>query len=280
MSHSIGLVLAGGGLKGSYQAGCWKALCESGLDKSLSIISGSSIGTMNALLFLSASPEQTIKLWKDIKKEDVLTEEKHLANFNELFSKDNTIWNILAILGIQALNMFIYGAFNREKQKEILYQIIDWNNIQKKKTKIYAACSRIVNPLKLEAEYIEINLADRNKAIKVVMASSAIPVIYPAELINGSFYYDGGWTDNIPIKPLVQKGCGKIIVIHLKKPDKGILDQYNNVYRLIPSQSLGESLTFSKEQIEKNIQLGYQDMQNFLKNHKDEFLMKSLEMNN
>jgi NTE family protein len=280
MSHSIGLVLAGGGLRGSYQVGCWKALCEMGIDRSISVISGSSIGALNALLFLSVSPEKAIDVWKDVNRSDVLTEHEHMVNFNRLLDKDNTIWNILAILGIQALNLFLFGAFNRGKQKEILHNIINWDKIQKSGKKVFMTCSRIVNPLRLEGEYIEIFPTNIRDAMKIAMASSAIPVIYPSERINKAFYYDGGLTDNIPIKPLVQKGCGKIIVIHLKKPDEGILDQYNNVYHLIPSQSLGESLAFSKEQIENNIQLGYKDMKNFLKNHKDEFLMKSLEMNN
>ena len=51
MKHKIGLVLGGGGGKGAFQVGVWKALCEYKLDKKISCMSGSSIGALNSVLF-------------------------------------------------------------------------------------------------------------------------------------------------------------------------------------------------------------------------------------
>ena len=48
----IGLVLAGGGAKGAYQVGVWKAICEYKLDKKICAIAGNSIGSLNTLMFL------------------------------------------------------------------------------------------------------------------------------------------------------------------------------------------------------------------------------------
>lgn len=47
----LGLVFAGGGGKGAYQIGVWKALIEKGLDKYVTCISGTSIGGLNSALF-------------------------------------------------------------------------------------------------------------------------------------------------------------------------------------------------------------------------------------
>ena len=47
----IGLVLAGGGARGTYQIGVWKALIELGIDKYIKVVSGTSIGAVNAMLF-------------------------------------------------------------------------------------------------------------------------------------------------------------------------------------------------------------------------------------
>ena len=47
----IGLVLAGGGARGAYQIGVWKALIELGIDKYIKVVSGTSIGAVNAMLF-------------------------------------------------------------------------------------------------------------------------------------------------------------------------------------------------------------------------------------
>ena len=47
----IGLVLSGGGGKGAYELGVWKALKELNLNKYISVFSGTSIGAFNAALF-------------------------------------------------------------------------------------------------------------------------------------------------------------------------------------------------------------------------------------
>ena len=50
--NNIALVLSGGGGKGAYQIGVWKALKESGLDKEIVSVSGTSVGALNAALFI------------------------------------------------------------------------------------------------------------------------------------------------------------------------------------------------------------------------------------
>ena len=49
-NREYGLVLAGGGTKGAYQVGVWKALCELGIN--IKAIVGASIGALNGALFL------------------------------------------------------------------------------------------------------------------------------------------------------------------------------------------------------------------------------------
>ena len=46
-----GLVLAGGGGKGAYQAGAFKALWEYGIQDYITAVSGASVGALNAVLF-------------------------------------------------------------------------------------------------------------------------------------------------------------------------------------------------------------------------------------
>ena len=43
-----GLVFAGGGGKGAYQIGVWRALRRLGLDKRISVVSGTSVGAIIA----------------------------------------------------------------------------------------------------------------------------------------------------------------------------------------------------------------------------------------
>ena len=61
----IGLVLSGGGAKGAYQAGVWKAMCELGLARRVRAISGTSVGALNAAAFATVrDPEAICRFWR------------------------------------------------------------------------------------------------------------------------------------------------------------------------------------------------------------------------
>lgn len=66
----IGLLLCGGGAKGAYQIGCWKALREAGLDQ-FAAIAGSSVGAMNAVLVASGRLEKGERAWRRLRSRDV-----------------------------------------------------------------------------------------------------------------------------------------------------------------------------------------------------------------
>lgn len=64
-AEGIGLVLSGGGAKGAYEVGVWKAMEDFGLTKKTKIISGTSVGALNAALFATTSVKDAISLWKN-----------------------------------------------------------------------------------------------------------------------------------------------------------------------------------------------------------------------
>lgn len=59
-----GLVLAGGGGKGAYQVGCWRAMRELGVE--VSVIAGTSVGGLNAALMAQGDEEAAQELWRSI----------------------------------------------------------------------------------------------------------------------------------------------------------------------------------------------------------------------
>jgi predicted acylesterase/phospholipase RssA len=61
----VGLVLCGGGFKGAYQIGVWKALREIGFQK-FDVIAGSSVGALNAVLVANGDVEATERVWQEI----------------------------------------------------------------------------------------------------------------------------------------------------------------------------------------------------------------------
>ncbi|MDM8126719.1 patatin-like phospholipase family protein [Mediterraneibacter glycyrrhizinilyticus] len=69
----IGLVFAGGGGKGAYEIGVWKYLHEIGLDQYVRSVSGTSVGALNAALFVGSSYEIAEDLWLNIEPEKILS---------------------------------------------------------------------------------------------------------------------------------------------------------------------------------------------------------------
>ena len=62
----IGLVLSGGGAKGAFQAGVWKAMHELGLTRRVAAISGTSVGALNAAAFAAVrDPEEICRFWRN-----------------------------------------------------------------------------------------------------------------------------------------------------------------------------------------------------------------------
>ena len=67
--YKRGLVLGGGGTKGSYQLGAWEGFRE--LDLSFDLIVGTSIGALNGALMVAGDYEAACLLWEQIESDQV-----------------------------------------------------------------------------------------------------------------------------------------------------------------------------------------------------------------
>ena len=72
------IVLAGGGSKGSYQAGVWKALRELGVE--YQIVTGTSIGAVNGALMVMGDYERAERLWHTVTVEDIMAHGMNLKH--------------------------------------------------------------------------------------------------------------------------------------------------------------------------------------------------------
>ena len=76
----IGLVFAGGGGKGAYEIGVWKYLHEIGLEKYVRVVLGTSVGALNAALFVGNNYELAEKLRLNINQDKILTPKRILPD--------------------------------------------------------------------------------------------------------------------------------------------------------------------------------------------------------
>ncbi len=236
--RKVGLVLAGGGGRGSYELGVWKYLAEIGLTKRISVISGSSVGALNAVLL-------------------------NLCDFKTA----ETIWTTQLennILDFKSPTKRTGAIFSREGLYRIMDQFVDFSRLPDLKKKIYATCFNVNS---VRAESFCLNNFDVDTVKKLLCATSAIPVVFQGEMIFGNYYVDGGWGDEVPVKPLLDEGCTDAIVVNL---DRRYHVDYSelgiNTIVIHPTSDLGGNLRglldFSASGAEKRMQLGYEDSRN------------------
>lgn len=231
----IGLVLEGGGGKGAYQIGVWRALRELGIEKHIKVVSGTSVGALNSALFLQGDLARAEKLWFSVSQEQILS--NFLSNEDALFTQDG-------------LNHFLRAALA--------------NSAYRKKILCYAACKRARDGY---IRYFPFHsIIDPGYQRKILLASSAIPAAFPPVELDGEEYVDGGANgDNTPIGPVYENKVSTILVVHLSPemmtpawawPGAEIID-------LSPSESLGSFFTgtmdFDPERAKRRYEMGYQD---------------------
>ena len=109
------LVLAGGGTKGAYQVGVWKALKE--LDISVKAIAGSSIGSLNGALILQDNFEQMIDIYSNI-------EIKNIMKITEEIDSNKNLFDISNITKV-ANSIITNKGIENEPLRELINKYID-----------------------------------------------------------------------------------------------------------------------------------------------------------
>lgn len=239
----IGLCLAGGGAKGSYQAGVIKALYESGVNDIVSL-SGTSIGAINGYYIFTGNVENLEKMWINIQT----TPE------NDVKIVDNTVDNSVVIDALRGLN-------NKPKSNINFY----------------------VNYVEIEDKHINekvVNLANINKEdrLNCIKYSSLLPFNPNGKLslkdqflkdVEEGLYnrtkLDGGLVRNTLIEPLINDNVDKIIIISTRHdyilPNE-IKNAYNedNIIVVRPKTVFNsrDTLRFENEFCTKTFNEGYE----------------------
>ena len=264
----LGIVLDGGGGKGAYQIGVWKYLKESKLYNSISAISGTSVGGLNSCLLALDEYNLAETIWTQKIQDKILSIDIDIKEICGKIALQFGIKNFVP--GASIISFFTMlstrGYFSRKGLIKIIDEYIDLNELSKMEFPIYATCVEL--PL-FETRYFKLNGCDTETIKKILLATSAIPIIFPKEEIEGKYYYDGGIKDNSPITPLYEEGCTDIIVIHLKA-DEILKDRREgvNIYEICPQEDLGNffkgTLDFSTEGVYRRIEQGYRDAKEIL----------------
>lgn len=261
----IGLVLAGGGAKGAYQIGLWKALRELNIDKHISVVAGTSIGALNALLFLQGDLSIAEEIWYEMSMEKVLPTD----NF-DLFKKGVKL--TIGSKNIPFVKKYMpraleEGNVSRDGLLEVVNKYLSEEKIRESNIDCYATCTEVEE---LKAKYFKYNDYSIEEIKKIILATSAIPSVYEPEEIDGKRYLDGGMVDNLPIQPVYGAGCDLIIVCSLNSAECINRDNFpsTSIIEVKPTDCdngvLNGLLDFNNKNIKKRINKGYEDTINLI----------------
>ncbi|MEJ6951369.1 patatin-like phospholipase family protein [Natronospora cellulosivora (SeqCode)] len=257
----IGLVLEGGGARGSYEIGAYKAIMESGIE--ISGVAGTSIGSINAAMIAQGDLEKAYQLWHNITPSSLFdVDDKRLHELKEFeINKDN-----ISYMWKKIKKIFKNRGIELDKIRRLLLENINEELIRSSQIDFALVTINLsdMKPMELYIEDIP-----EGKLIEYIMASSYLPV-FKMEKMDGKYFLDGGIYDNLPIKLLRDKGYSEVIAI--RTHSIGRLRNIDNddikIIHIAPQEELGNILDFTQEKMRYNLKLGYYDTLKVLRNLK------------
>ena len=244
------IVFAGGGSKGAYQAGAWKAL--DALGETFDIAAGTSIGSINAALYVQGDVDAAYALWNSISVDDIMTNGVNLErSFGSIYSQREQMLPFLKSLykggvDVTPFHEMLKQNFNAEK---FFSSPVDF------------ALITVQHP---SFKPVEIRKKDMERfgenAWQWLAASGAAYPVFPVMRIEEQDYIDGGYFDNIPVASAFRLGATEAVVVDLKpeKNHEGYLHHPRITY-IKPSRDLGTFLNFGKDALRFSMKLGYND---------------------
>jgi len=267
----IGLVFSGGGAKGAYEIGVWKAIRKLKLEEQITVLSGTSVGALNCVLFINKDLGKAEKLWRNITIENISKPTAEFLNSNILPFVDK-----LMLPQLRTTKKYIksviqkyisLGMISQTELKNIIESNININAINSFKGSCYIC---VFNIKMNRPEYIKINQLTKEKIILYSTASTAMPLVFDKVIIDDNEYYDGGipyFGANTPIMPAVEENCDIIIsVITNQWGDfwgKENVPLNTKMWRIAPKEDqwgfIEGTFDFNSKNIRKRINQGYKE---------------------
>jgi NTE family protein len=204
----VTLVLQGGGALGSYQAGVFEGLAETGAHPDW--VAGVSIGAINAAIIAGNAPRDRVD---------------RLNAFWEQITAPSSLWPVFAnaLTGDgrreSALSALMFGQpgffaprppahwlqgaapsfYDMTALRSTLERLVDFDRINARETRFSVAAVNVRNGKFAYFDNVHMAIAPEH-----VMASAAKPPGFPAVEIDGEHYWDGGIVSNTPLQYVME----------------------------------------------------------------------------
>lgn len=253
------IALEGGGARGAYQVGAWRALEEAGIR--YNAVSGTSVGAINGALMAMRDLNQAEQIWKDIRFSQIINVDDEemgrimsgsFENLEQVKSAFQTIKNIVSDRGLDV-----------EPLRNMLAERVDEEKIRSSGIDLYLTTVSITDKKELEIDAKDL---EPGQLKDMIMASAYHPAFKQMPL-GGKSYADGGFYDLVPISALVSRGHKDLIVMRLNSfgiERRVKIPEDVTITTIAPNADLGNVLNFSSEQSAANMVLGFYDAQKVL----------------
>ncbi len=244
------IVLAGGGAKGSYEIGVWRALRELGVD--YQIVTGSSVGALNGAMMAMGDYDGAERMWLSLTTPDVVRvdEKKSAAAPKELLSSK-------AMSGV--MDGFL-KTMSEHMDPAPLEEVV---RLRVNEAAVRKGAGFGVTMTEFPSmRGVELTMDDipEGALTSCLMASSAFyPAMDPRD-IGALKYVDGGYSDNMPVSLALDMGADEVVAVDLQavglvKPLKTAVP----VRTIRCRWNLGPLMEFDPQTAARNITLGWND---------------------
>lgn len=247
MFMKCALVLAGGGAKGAYQIGVWKALRK--LSIPIDIVTGSSVGALNGAMVVQGDYFRAKRLWKKMSFQ-VVFDKNVIKQYNHCKTTKD-------MLRMFSLNFFLRGGMDIRKLENVVNQYLHPKKFFRSKIdygiSVYDFSD--LKPIKLVKNDLKKNTVD------YIVASSCCFPAFQMKKIGDKKYIDGGFSDYIPINLALDMGADEIIAVDLHAP--GIREKIRKttvpITYIEPNNDIGGFLNFNQANAKRAMRYGYLD---------------------
>ncbi len=254
-NEGYALILSGGGGRGAYEIGVWKAMKDMGIK--ISAVYGTSVGAINGLAIASDKYETARNIWINTDYDNIMMISPALKSLISGSYKNISISSLSK--GLSEL----FKGIDVEPLKKALNNVIEEKEIRESEIDYGLVAYSISN---LEPRMLYIEDIPEGKLIEYVLASANFPV-FKREIISGETFVDGGVYSNMPLEMAINRGHKKIVAVDIGT--YGINDLLNFLNKEIESEAeiryikpvehYGNLLTFDIEVSKKYIKQGYLD---------------------
>ena len=260
LTKEYGIVLEGGGARGSYQIGAWKALREAGIK--IRGIAGASVGALNGALICMDDLEKAEEIWENIR-------------YSQVINVDDDVIETVKKLDLKSLDLVKVAedakrilkdkGLDITPLKNLIESVVDEDKIRSSVRELYLTTYSVT-----DRELLVLNAKDipDGEIGDMLLASAYFPA-FRNDKLGGKRYLDGGGWNNVPINILLEHDYKDILVIRIyglgyDSERTTEIPEDVHVTHIAPRQDLGGILEFDRTRARKNMTLGYYDAKRVL----------------